>query len=108
MSHTTALITLGHNNLSVPTAQARFLLADTLQIFGAQVLATFLDGAGEWDGQVETTDAFLVSIPTGGLNPLRTALSTLAEDWHEDAIGFLIHDHANYGPSYVRATGAGA
>lgn len=103
---TVCTITLGHDGLTTDAQSARFLLSDSLATAG-DILATFLDGAGQWetdDGEVvtETCDAWIVNVPADAIGDLRTLLSAYASTFGQDALGCIVHDD-RVGSSFCEA-----
>lgn len=67
------------------------------------VLAQY-HGTGVWEGQTEDSYAVLVLVPDPStVNYLRHRFASLADYYGQDAIGFLVHDHATYPESYTEA-----
>lgn len=107
-TYTTVAVTLGHDGLTVDSQHARMVLTDVLTAQHAgNVLGTFYDGIGCWIDaddveHVETSDCWLISLPTDRLALVAASLSTLAALWGQDALGFVVHDDRR-GESYVVA-----
>ena len=103
MSSITITVTLGHDGLSTSKENARALIAQALDVHAATLFSTFRDGLGSWttdEGTTfETCDAWIASIPQSAADSLRASLVAIAHALGQDALGYIIHDHRQYGPS---------
>ena len=112
---TTVAITLGHadlldtvhpisahaNAFLVSRDRARRAVDFALTAADATVL-TRAEGQGEWEGQHETCDVWIATIPEAhDIGYLADGLARIARWFGQDALGFIVHDHAARPQSYV-------
>ncbi len=110
MKTSTVFITAGLNVGTTPMSgkdigaldrAIRAAIADT-----GGTLFFYGDGNGVWEGQEEASLVFGATFPhVSNLNSdgIRYELRRIAYRFGQEAIGLTIHDHANFGESFVTA-----